>query len=183
MSLDSDTFSAILRRLADVRPIVVFGLIEAEGDSIYNTAVVVGGGTVIGRYRKVNLLPGERGAFTPGNAFPVFEVDGLTFGVNVCSDTQIAEPAAAVARRGARVILCLANNMMKRESAEKWKDRHSEVRAVRAKENGVWLVSADVTGERDGAISYGPTCAIDPLGHVVQQVPLMEVGMVVVEIG
>jgi hypothetical protein len=52
----------------------------------------------------------------------------------------------------------------------------------RVKENRVWLMSADVTGEREDHIAYGPTSAINPGGKVVAQVPLMETGMVVVEI-
>jgi hypothetical protein len=46
----------------------------------------------------------------------------------------------------------------------------------------VWLLSSDVTGERGGRISYGPTAVIDPRGTVVDQVPLMTTGMALAEI-
>jgi hypothetical protein len=46
----------------------------------------------------------------------------------------------------------------------------------------VWLLSADVTGERDDRIALRPTAAIDPAGNVIAQVPLSEIGMVVTEI-
>ncbi len=135
----------------------------------------------MGRYRKSHLLSGEQ-FFQAGTSWPVFQADGLAFGINICADTGIPEPAAAVARRGAKLIVCPANNMMKREAALKWKHRHNVIRAQRARENGVWLLSADVTGERDDRIALGPTAVIDPAGNVIAQVPLSEIGMIVTDI-
>jgi predicted amidohydrolase len=68
------------------------------------------------------------------------------------------------------------------QTAEQWKLRHNEIRSQRAQEEGTWLLSSDVTGERNGWISYGPTAVIDPSGAVIAQVPLMTAGMVVAEI-
>jgi hypothetical protein len=45
------------------------------------------------------------------------------------------------------------------------------------------LLSADVTGETEGRVSFGPTALIDPAGAVVAQVPLMTTGMVVADVG
>jgi predicted amidohydrolase len=181
IDLGSSDFDALLERLGSVVPTLVFGLIEIEAGTLFNTAVVVDHGRLVGRYRKSHLLPGER-FFRPGTSWPVFEVDGLTFGINICADTGIPEPAAAVARLGARLIVCPANNMMKREGAEKWKHHHNRIRAQRAIENRVWLLSSDVTGERGNRVSLGPTAVIDPTGHVMTQVPLSEIGMIVTEI-
>jgi predicted amidohydrolase len=161
---------------------LVFGLIEADGDVLYNTAVVVDAGRLVGTHRKINLLSGERSTFAPGLQPGIFEVDGLAFGVNVCSDTQDSALALAVASAGAKLIVCPANNMMRRQKADLWKDRHNETRACRAREAGVWFMSSDVTGTRGDSIGLGPTCIIDPQGKVVAQVPLMEVGIVVAEI-
>lgn len=47
----------------------------------------------------------------------------------------------------------------------------------------MWLVSADVTGERgDDHVGLGPTSVINPQGEVVAQAPLMATGMVVADI-
>lgn len=181
INLTSAVFSNMLRRLADAKPTLVFGMIEADAGSLFNTAVVVNRGRLVGKYRKMHLLPGES-IFSPGTSCPVFEAGCLTFGINVCSDTQFPETAAAVVARGGHLIVCPANNMMRRENAEKWKHRHNEIRALRAKETGLWLVSSDVTGIRGDSIALGPTCVINPDGAVVAQVPLMEVGIVTSEI-
>jgi hypothetical protein len=43
----------------------------------------------------------------------------------------------------------------------------------------MWLISADVTGERgDTHVGYGPTSVMSASGKVVAQAPLMETGMV-----
>ena len=73
--------------------------------------------------------------------------------------------------------------MMKLQAAETWKCRHNAIRAERVRETGMWLVSADVTGARDGSrCGYGPTSVMNPNADVVAQVPTMTVGMVVADI-
>jgi predicted amidohydrolase len=62
---------------------VPISLIEVERDRLYNTAVVVERGVLIGRYRKTRLLRGEA-IFTPGADSPIFEAGGLRFGINIC---------------------------------------------------------------------------------------------------
>ncbi len=182
ISLDSSDFDAVLEQLKSVEATMVFGLIEVDAGTLFNTAVVVQRGQLVGRYRKSHLLPGEQ-IFHSGSSWPVFDADGLIFGINICADTGIPGPAAAVSGLGAKVIVCPANNMMKREAAESWKDRHNVIRAHRARENGVWLLSADVTGERGERVAWGPTAVMDPSGTVIAQVPLGQIGMVVAEIG
>jgi predicted amidohydrolase len=181
LNLASPEFAAILRRVSTFKCMIVLGLIEIQDGRLFNTAVVIHRGELIGRYRKTHLLDGEA-IFDPGSEYPIFEVGGLKFGINICYDTNFAESVAALAEQDAHLIVCPANNMMRRQTAEDWKSLHNTIRAQRAKETGLWLISSDVTGERDGRISYGPTAVIDPTGNVVAQVPLLETGMVVVDL-
>ena len=180
--VSSSSFTAILARLAGIRQMLVLGMIERAGGAYYNTALVVSRGLILGRYRKRFLTRGES-VFTAGNAYPVFDRDGVRFGINICYDTQFPEAAAAVAASGARVLLVPAQNMMRRDRALWWQDQHNRIRAHRARETGMWLVSADVTGDRDDSrTGLGPTCVMNPAGRVVAQVPSGTTGMVVAEI-
>ncbi|MCB0189616.1 MAG: carbon-nitrogen hydrolase family protein, partial [Caldilineaceae bacterium] len=157
IALDGGEFANLLSQLRAVHAVLIFGLIEIKEDALYNTAVVVQQGKLLGAYRKTQLLPGEKSIFTPGRQFPTFTVEGLRFGINICYDTNFSQCATSVAAQGARLLLCPANNMMKIAAAIEWKEKHNAIRAQRCRESGLWLLSADVTGERKGRVSYGPT--------------------------
>jgi len=43
-------------------------------------------------------------------------------------------------------------------------------------------MSADVTGERDGLVGWGPTAVLNPAGEVVAQLPLDAPGLLVVDV-
>lgn len=181
IDLASIQFADILQKLKPIQPTLVIGMIEKAGESLHITAVVVQRGKLLGRHRKNRLAPGER-QFSQGTETPIFEVDGLRFGINICYELQLPERAAAVANQGASLVVCPCYNMLHPENAETWKEKHNAIRAERTRETGLWLLSSDVTGERDGQISYGPTAVIDPGGEVVSQVPLMEEGLLMQEI-
>lgn len=182
LELDSPSFAAVLTQLAQVRQMLVLGMIERVGGLFHNTAVVIAGGKVVGRYRKTFLVGGES-RFTAGDSYPVFECAGVRFGINICYDTQHPQAAAAVAAAGAQALLVPAQNMMRREKAFWWQDRHNEIRACRARETGMWLASADVTGERDGThLGLGPTGFLNPAGELVSQVPAGVPGMATADI-
>ena len=181
LDLASPAFDAVLNRLPKSGPTIVMGLIEAEEGRLFNTAIVVDRGAVIGRYRKAHLLDGER-IFDAGSDSGVFDVSGLRFGINICYDTNFPQAARKIADLGASLIVCPANNMCRRKTAEALKDVHNSVRGERCRETGLWLVSADVTGEREGHISWGPTAVLNPAGNVVARLPLEQTGLLVFDI-
>ncbi|NMO56860.1 hypothetical protein HH310_37520 [Actinoplanes sp. TBRC 11911] len=62
----------------------------------------------------------------------------------------------------------------------KW---HNEIRARRARETGMWVASADVTGERGGThLGLGPTGFLNPAAEELGHVPVGRPGMVTVDI-
>lgn len=180
--LGSPIIDDVLRSLSSVRPVIVVGLIERADGVTHNSALAIQGGTVIAHYRKTHLLKGEASVFKRGSGFPVFDVRKTKVGINICHDLSVPESVEAAAASGVTVLVCPCNNMLPRVIAEEWKCRHNEIRSRHAKAHGLWIVSSDVTGERDQCVSYGPTAVIDPTGAIIAQVPLQEVGMVVAEI-
>jgi len=188
----------VLSRLPKTGPMIVMGLIELEAGRLFNTAVVVDRGVLIGRYRKAHLFSGEHifaagsanavrlsggeNCFDAGSDCPAFAVGDLRFGINICYDTNFPEAARKVADLGASLIVCPANNMCRRSTAEKLKDVHNAVRGERCRETGLWLLSADVTGERDGRVAWGPTAVLNPAGEVVVQLPLERTGLLVFDL-
>lgn len=182
LSLDSGRFASMLRRLTRIEQTLVLGVLEEADGRYFNTAVVITRGELVGSYRKTHLMPGES-LFAKGDSYPTFVLRGVRFGINICSDTQFGAASAAVAAQGARLLLVPAQNMMRRAAALQWKDLHHSMRAERVRETGMWLVSADVTGERGlHRVGWGPTSVISPRAEVVAQVPLETIGMVVSDI-
>ena len=85
---------------------IVAGLLERDGDVVYNTAVLIDrNGRLAGKYRKASL-PREEidGGITPGDEFPVFDTDFGRIGIMICWDVFFPEPARALAMQGAEVI-------------------------------------------------------------------------------
>ncbi len=85
---------------------IVAGLIEKEGDAIYNVSALIGpDGKLIGKYRKVTLPRGEiEAGITPGNDYPVFQTRFGKVGMMICYDGFFPEVARALTIRGAEVI-------------------------------------------------------------------------------
>jgi predicted amidohydrolase len=181
LDLGSPAFAAVLDRFPTTGPMIVLGLIETEDERLFNTAVVVDRGVLVGRYRKAHLLGGER-IFEPGLDSPVFEAGGLRFGINICYDTNFPQAARKIADGGGALIVCPANNMHARKTSEAFRQVHNAARGDRCRETGLWLVSSDVTGERDGRISWGPTAVLNPDGEVVAQLPLEQPGLLLFDI-
>ena len=71
LDLASPAFEAVLNRLPNTGPMIIMGLIEVEDGRLFNTAIVVDRGALIGRYRKAHLLDGEQ-IFDAGSDSHVF---------------------------------------------------------------------------------------------------------------
>jgi predicted amidohydrolase len=111
---------------------IVAGILEKDGDVIYNTAVLIDRkGNLAGKYRKVSL-PREEidGGVTPGDATPVFDTDFGRIGIMICWDVTFPETARALARQGAEVIFLPI-----------W-GGYVKLAMARALENQVYLVSS-----------------------------------------
>jgi predicted amidohydrolase len=138
---------------------IVAGIYEREAPAIYNTAVVIDrSGRLVGRYRKV-YLPREEieVGLTPGNDYPVFRTDFGKIGLMICWDVEYADPARALALKGAEMILMPI-----------W-DGDKTLTKARAIENHVFLTTStygdtslilDPNGETQAAASDNGTVAI-----------------------
>jgi predicted amidohydrolase len=97
---ETERFAEIARRYAAV---IVIGLLERDGDAVFNSAVVLDAdGAVAGVYRKVHLASTEAiSGVLPGAGFPVFDTAAGRLGCNICMDSSAAESARMVGLNGA----------------------------------------------------------------------------------
>ena len=127
---------------------LVAGVYEREGPLVYNTAVLLDrDGAYAGKYRKV-YLPREEieGGITPGDDFPTFATDFGRIGMMICWDVQYADPARALALRGAELVLMPI-----------WGGNET-LAAARAIENHIFLASSGYDH---------PTYVMDPMGEML----------------
>lgn len=176
IDLDSQDFFDILKILNSKTTTIIFGLIEREGENIYNTAVVVEQGKLIGTYRKQHLLKKEN-FFSNGVKTPVFKKKGIKFGINICYDTRYSNSVLEMAGKGAKLLFFPINNSLHHEVAYKWKDKHVDYWIKHAKETSCWVVTADVVEESESNTGFGFTTIIDPKGNIVKSVEHFKQGM------
>lgn len=155
-------------RLRGVAPTLVVGAFERDGDTLFNRALVIERGVVRGRYAKA--FPNEPGV-SAGVAFPVFERSGVRFGIAICNDANHAAPAAKLAAQGATLLLYPLNNMLRPETAQRWRGKSLDNLVARARQTGCWVASADVVGTAGGLVSHGCSAIVSPAGEVVARVP------------
>ena len=63
------------------------GMAEKAGEKYHIAQAVIGPDGYIGKYRKHHPTGTEQKCgFSPGEEFPVFDVDGFRFGINICAD-------------------------------------------------------------------------------------------------
>jgi predicted amidohydrolase len=85
---------------------IVAGMLEREGDIVYNTSVLMDrDGRLAGKYRKLSLPREEiEGGVTPGDSLPVFNTDFGKIGMMICWDVSFPETARILAQKGAEII-------------------------------------------------------------------------------
>ncbi len=138
---------------------IVTGFNERDGDDIYNSAVLVGPGGVVGTYRKLHLFMNEKDHFAPGNlGLPVFDIGLARVGMAVCFDWMFPEVFRILALRGADII-CHPSNLVLSYA--------QQAVPVHALTNHVYIVTANRTGTEDNLHFTGNSIVAGPKGEVL----------------
>ena len=142
---------------------VVYGLLEQEGDDLYNACVLVGPDGVLGSYRKIHLpFLGIDRFTTPGNRpFTIQTAGQLKIGMNICYDGAFPESSRIMALQGADLIVLPTN----------WppgaKCTADYVINTRAMENAVYYMAVDRVGSERGFPFIGESRICDPNGDTL----------------
>src|SRR5262245_35112722 len=169
-AIDSPQMMQLLDRTGRFEATYIVGFNETRGNDLYNTAVVVHKGHILGTYSKCSAYMKFH---KQGREFPVFERSGVKFGVIICSDGGYIEPARILALKGARIIFAPHFNFI---GAKGLIGHFQHVRAdhvARAVENDIWFVRGNnVVLDKDPGLSfdgvgYGDSYVIDPSGEMV----------------
>jgi len=126
---------------------LVGSCVEAHAPHPRNAAFVTGpDGSLVATYRKIHPFSygEEHQHYSGGEDCPLFEIDGIPCGLQICYDLRFPEPFRSLAARGAEVVFVPANWPVRRIAA--W----STLLAARAIENQTAVCGVNRVG-RDGA--------------------------------
>ncbi len=146
---------------------VIYGLLEADGDRIFNACALVGPEGVVGSYRKIHLpFLGIDRFTTPGDRpFAVYEAAGMKIGMHICYDGGFPESARVMMLQGADLVVLPTN----------WPPG-SECMAgfavnTRAMENNIYYAACDRVGTERGFSFIGQSKICDPSGRPLAEAP------------
>ena len=142
---------------------VVFGMIEADGERLFNAAVLVGCDGLIASYRKIHLpyLGVDRFLDFGDRPFAVQEAGGVRIGLNICYDSGFPESSRIMALAGADLIVLPTNWPTGAETLA------DHAIATRALENALYYIAANRVGEERGFRFIGRSRICDPSGKTL----------------
>lgn len=138
----------------------VVGLLERDGDRVFNAAALVGPGGRVTGYRKVHLpCVGVDRFVDPGDRpFAVHDLGGLRVGLGICFDLSFPEAARVLTLLGADLIVLPTN------WAAPAVKMATLVTRVRALENRVYVLACNRVGDEAGHCYLGHSSITDVTG-------------------
>ncbi|MEM4702840.1 MAG: nitrilase-related carbon-nitrogen hydrolase [Archaeoglobaceae archaeon] len=151
----------VLKLSKEKEILIIAGVAERSGEKLYNSAVIIHMGEIIGIYRKNLLFPltKESKIFTPGKELGIFETPLGKIGILICYEVRFPELARKLVKKGAEIIAIPAE--FPKQRIEHWK---TLIRA-RAIENQIFVAGVNCV---EGDLDYGgSSMLVDPEGKVL----------------
>ncbi len=146
---------------------ILAGMAERdENDRFFASHMVIKPDATIGVYRKVHISPTETPLFAPGERIPLFETNGVSFGIQLCFDAHFPELSTHMAVNGADVIF-IPHASPRGDSKDKFESwmRHLTARAY---DNGVFILACNQTGDNEHGLDFpGLAMIIAPTGRII----------------
>ncbi|NIQ03271.1 MAG: acyltransferase [Nitrospinaceae bacterium] len=161
---DGPTTQFLLGWAADARTVIVAGLAERAGDTLYNSAVIVGPEGFLGKFRKAHIFDSENNFFAPGDLpFTVYDTGTFKVGIMICFDWRFPETARTLTLQGAELIAHPSNLVL---------PHCPQAMITRCLENRVYAITADRVGTEqrlpDEPLTFiGQSQVVDPDGNVL----------------
>jgi len=164
------TASRHLVQMAREHQIVILaGMAEKdEKGRIFASHLVVTPEAISGIYRKIHIAPPERGIFSPGQTIPLFEIEGIRLGIQLCYDVHFPELSTRMAVDGVDVIF-MPHASPRGTPLEKFNSwmRHLTARAF---DNGVFIVACNQVGENQNGLDFpGLAVVVGPSGRILSK--------------
>jgi NAD+ synthase (glutamine-hydrolysing) len=175
-----DELIAASRELPGLTSII--GFVDRNQD-IFNAAAVVAEGALVGVYHK-HYLPNygvfdENRYFQAGRRAPIFLVNGVALGVNICEDVWYPNgPMTLQAHAGAEVIININGSPFYAGKSQ----FRQEMLATRAADNGVIVVYLNMVGGQDELVFDGGSMVFNEQGSLVARARAFEEDLLMVDL-
>jgi len=161
---------------------IVVGFVDAKED-LYNAAAVIHNGKLVDVYHKIYLpnygVFDENRYFQAGSKIPVYIVDGVGIGINICEDIWYeAGPATAQAYSGAEVIVNISGSPY---HAGKGNYRERML-GTRASDNVAIIAYNNLVGGQDELVFDGNSMVLNEKGQLIAKGKQFEEDLVLADL-
>lgn len=157
--LDGPIAARVSELAAQTGATLVLGLLERDGDDLYDTVVAVPPDGPVVPYRKSHLYPTESKLFAAGTELVVAPTPAGRLGMMICFEHAFPDVATALALRGAQILVIPSAVPVGYEHLLTLRTR------ARAQDNQVFAVGCNLTD--DGFC--GRSLVADPRGDVLAE--------------
>jgi predicted amidohydrolase len=192
LGLDGPEVNAFLQLTRNLPTTVLLGLIEENPHGKpWITQVVVRQGQLLGFYHKITVKDEEVDWFTPGDREPpVFQHDGIHFGIAICADIDNEAVFDSLSRQGAQIVFeCAAPGLYGEQATrdwqagfEWWRDDCQDQLSVYARNYRLWIPVATQAGRTVDEDFPGGGYLFAPDGRCVYATPDWSPGHVYLEL-
>lgn len=161
---------------------VITGFVDSNSD-IFNAAAVINNGKIAGVYHKI-FLPNygvfdENRYFRQGNECPLFIINGVPVGVNICEDIWYeAGPPTTQAFAGAEVIINISASPYHSGKG----DYREKMLKARATDNEVIVAMTNLVGGQDELVFDGGSMVIDETGNLIARAKSFDEDLLIVDV-
>jgi beta-ureidopropionase len=185
--LDGPELKRVQQIVGDLTVAIGFCELADDGETRYNAAAVLDGGTVYGSYRKVHQPLGEGMSYSAGSGYDVFDTPVGRVGLQICYDKAFPEAARIMALKGAQIIASLSAWPAARTATaenlqdDRWTYRFNLFDSARALDNQVFWAASNQSGTFGSLRYVGNAKVVDPGGNVLATT-LLGSGMAVADV-
>ena len=191
LKLDGAEISQLLQATRPFPGTVLAGLVEANPDGKpFITQIAARRGQLLGYYRKLTIKDEEVLWFSPGGQVPIFQHDGLPYGIAICADLTNRDVFFEANRQGARIIFELAAPGLYGERHPRnwqagydwWQSECQNYLSGYARDFNTWIVVATQAGATRDEDFPGGAFVFAPGGERIFTTPDWQPGAVFLEI-
>jgi predicted amidohydrolase len=182
--IDDPQLAAFIAESSTHSMVVVIGLARKTSAGIYNTALVIHRGHLLGMYDKMFLTGGDRNqlGFLPGSQMPVFEANGARFAVIICHDSSFPYPALIAKLKGAEILFSPHYNNISVKTMDAHRKWVRNCHIGLACQMKMVVVRSNIVMQGQERLGYGDSFVVSPRGEMLAEAGLFRQEMITAKI-